>query len=203
MLDLKGSKIRLAELVRAELEPYLPGRRFTVCARSWRLLEAFDGLPVRRVASVGSRRQLGTLLDRFAGQRLDGVSIHERLLDDRVVAELRSVAGLVLTWPVNAPAPHASRADGGRRADQRSCGRHRAGCGGPSVSFLGSFVDAVWSVPSRFGELDGRYLLPALGLQLLTLVFRSLAWRGVLVAAYPGRRIPILSVGGAYAAGVP
>jgi uncharacterized membrane protein YbhN (UPF0104 family) len=70
------------------------------------------------------------------------------------------------------------------------------------VSFLGSFVDAVWSVPSRFGDLDGRYLLPALGLQLLTLVFRSFAWRGVLVAAYPGRRIPILSVGGAYAAGV-
>jgi glycerophosphoryl diester phosphodiesterase len=104
MLDLKGSKMRLAELVRAELEPYLPGRRFTVCARSWRLLEPFDGLPVRRVASVGSRRQLRALLDRFAGARLDGVSIHERLLDDRVVAELRSVAGLVLTWPVNVPA---------------------------------------------------------------------------------------------------
>ena len=70
------------------------------------------------------------------------------------------------------------------------------------MSILGSFVDAVESASDRFGQLDGRYLLPALGLQLLTLVFRSLAWRGVLVAAYPGRRIPVLSVGGAYAAGV-
>lgn len=70
------------------------------------------------------------------------------------------------------------------------------------MSFLGSFVDAVWSVPDRFGEVDARYLAPALCLQLLTLVFRALAWRGVLVAAYPGRRVPFLSIGGAYAAGV-
>jgi glycerophosphoryl diester phosphodiesterase len=104
MLDLKGSKRRLAEIVRAEIEPYVPGRRFTVCARSWGLLDAFDGLPVRRFASVGSRRQLHGLLRRFADTGVDGVSIHERLLDARVVAELRSVAGLVLTWPVNAPA---------------------------------------------------------------------------------------------------
>lgn len=104
MLDLKGSRRRLAEIVRAELEPYLPGRRFTVCARSWGLLDAFEGLPVRRFASVGSRRQLSSLLARFADTGVDGVSIHERLLDATVVAELRTVAGLVLTWPVNAPA---------------------------------------------------------------------------------------------------
>ena len=62
--------------------------------------------------------------------------------------------------------------------------------------------DAFDSASDRFGQLDGRFLLPALVLQLLTLVFRALAWRGVLVAAYPGRRISTLSVGGAYAAGV-
>ena len=104
MLDLKGRDARLAAIVRAELEPLLPDRRFTVCARSWELLEAFDGLPVRRFASVGSRRQLRTLLARYAHTGVDGVSIHERLLDARAVAELRAVAGLVLTWPVNAPA---------------------------------------------------------------------------------------------------
>lgn len=103
MLDLKGSDVRLSEIVRAGIEPYLPDRRFTVCARSWGLLDTFEGLPVRRFASVGSRRQIGHLVRRFAGSRLDGVSIHERLLDARVVAELRSVAGLVLTWPVNVP----------------------------------------------------------------------------------------------------
>jgi uncharacterized membrane protein YbhN (UPF0104 family) len=70
------------------------------------------------------------------------------------------------------------------------------------LSILGSIFNAVDSASDRLGQLDGRYLLPALSLQLLTLLFRSLAWRGVLVAAYPGRRIPILSVGAAYAAGV-
>jgi hypothetical protein len=104
MLDLKGANTHLAEIVRQELEPYMPARRFTVCARSWELLDAFDGLPVRRFASVGNRRQLRALLARFAERRLDGVSIHERLLDALVVAEVRSVAGLVLTWPVNVPA---------------------------------------------------------------------------------------------------
>lgn len=70
------------------------------------------------------------------------------------------------------------------------------------MSLLERVAEAVESASARFGELDGRYLLPALCLQLLTLVFRSLAWRGVIVAAYPGRRIPVLSVAGAYAAGV-
>jgi glycerophosphoryl diester phosphodiesterase len=104
MLDLKGSRRRLAELVRFEIEAYLPGRRFTVCARSWDLLDVFDGLPIRRFASAGSRRQLRALVRRFAGRRIDGVSVHARLLDARAVAELRTVADLVLTWPVNAPA---------------------------------------------------------------------------------------------------
>jgi glycerophosphoryl diester phosphodiesterase len=104
MLDLKGRDTRLAAIVRTELEPYVPERRFTVCARSWELLEAFVDLPVRRFASVGSRRQLRALLKRYAERGVDGVSIHERLLDARVIADLRVIAGLVLTWPVNAPA---------------------------------------------------------------------------------------------------
>jgi hypothetical protein len=54
----------------------------------------------------------------------------------------------------------------------------------------------------RVQELDGRFLAVALILQLATLGFRALAWRGVLAAAYPGTRIPVFSVGCAYAAGV-
>jgi hypothetical protein len=104
MLDLKGRDARLAAIVRTELEPFLPERRFTVCARSWELLEVFDDLPVRRFVSVGTRRQLRAVLGRYAETGVDGVSIHERLLDARVVTDLRAVAGLVLTWPVNAPA---------------------------------------------------------------------------------------------------
>lgn len=104
MLDLKGSRRRLAELVRDALLPHLPRRRFTVCARSWQLLDVFEGLPVRRFASAGSSRELRSLLRHFAGARVDGVSVHTRLLDARVVSEIRAVADLVLTWPVNAPA---------------------------------------------------------------------------------------------------
>jgi len=70
------------------------------------------------------------------------------------------------------------------------------------LSVFAALVDAVDAASDRFGQLDGRFLLPALVLQLGTLAFRSLAWRGVLVAAYPGRRISVLGVGGAYVAGV-
>jgi uncharacterized membrane protein YbhN (UPF0104 family) len=54
----------------------------------------------------------------------------------------------------------------------------------------------------RVEELDGRFLALALALQLATLSFRALAWRNVLAAAYPRQRIPVFSIGCAYAAGV-
>jgi uncharacterized membrane protein YbhN (UPF0104 family) len=51
-------------------------------------------------------------------------------------------------------------------------------------------------------DLDWRFLALALTLQLTTLAFRSLAWRNVLATAYPARRIPVFSLGCAYAAGI-
>ena len=63
------------------------------------------------------------------------------------------------------------------------------------LTFLSSAADAV-------AALDGRAVLVALALQAGNLVFRSLAWRNVLAAAYPERRIPLLGVGAAYAVGV-
>jgi uncharacterized membrane protein YbhN (UPF0104 family) len=51
-------------------------------------------------------------------------------------------------------------------------------------------------------DLDWRFLALALALQLTNLCFRALAWRNVLAAAYPQRRIPVISVGCAYAAGM-
>jgi len=101
LLDLKGPRKRLGELVAAALVPYLPDRRFTVCARSPRLLEPFDLLPVRRFHSVGSVRQLQAFFRRFEGSRVDGVSVHARLLDREVVRDLRRVADAIVTWPVN------------------------------------------------------------------------------------------------------
>lgn len=73
---------------------------------------------------------------------------------------------------------------------------------GGGVNVLASFVDALDSASERLGQLDGRFLLLALALHLSTLGLRALAWRGVLLAAYPGRRISAVSVGMAYAAGV-
>jgi glycerophosphoryl diester phosphodiesterase len=103
MLDLKGRVPRLAELVARAIDPYLGQRRLTVSARCWPLLEHFEGLPVRRLHSVRSERQLRALVRQSAGRRLDGVSIHERLLTLDAVAELRRIATVVMTWPVNEP----------------------------------------------------------------------------------------------------
>jgi glycerophosphoryl diester phosphodiesterase len=101
MLDLKGRELRLAHRVAEALagEPRPP--RVTVCSRNWALLRPLEGLEgVRLVHSVGSRRQLRALRRRFAGRRLDGISIHRDLLDARTVADLRARAELIMTWPV-------------------------------------------------------------------------------------------------------
>lgn len=103
MLDLKGPWPMLARLVRDAIEPIVEERPFSVCARWWPLLASFEGLPVRRVHSVGSARQLDLLLRRSAGRTLDAVVVPERLLDARVMAAIRSTADEVLTWPVNEP----------------------------------------------------------------------------------------------------
>jgi glycerophosphoryl diester phosphodiesterase len=100
MLDLKGRNTELTRLVLAELAKN--PRPITVCARSWRLLEPFVGRhDVRVVYSVGTRRELRTLLRRFRDRQIEGVSIHERLLDASTAAELRRLAATVLSWPVN------------------------------------------------------------------------------------------------------
>lgn len=99
LLDLKGWNRRLAELV---LDALPPGRRVAVCARSRALLAPFaDRADVRVFQSIGSRRQLRALLRRDDGLVVDGFSIHERLLDERVVGELRRRAAVVISWPVN------------------------------------------------------------------------------------------------------
>ena len=99
MLDLKGRSPRLAGLVLAALPA---GRPVTVCARSRRLLAPFVGLPhVRLLQSAGTRRQVQALLRRPYLLELDGVAVHERLLDERIVSELRRRCSLILSWPVN------------------------------------------------------------------------------------------------------
>lgn len=101
MLDLKGRSRRIAPLTAAAIRPYAETRLLTVIARCWRLLDQFADLNVRRVHSVGTARQLRALLAQPRGTLLDGISIHERLLDARTADELRRVAATIMTWPVN------------------------------------------------------------------------------------------------------
>jgi glycerophosphoryl diester phosphodiesterase len=104
MLDLKGRSPRLARLVRAAIDARRIDHPITVCARDWRLLDAFRGTDrIRTVCSVGSRRGLRRLLAERRAERLGGISIHEKLLDEPTVRELTQVADVVMTWPVNTP----------------------------------------------------------------------------------------------------
>lgn len=67
------------------------------------------------------------------------------------------------------------------------------------VAGLSHGLDAL---TDPFGKLDPRFAAAALAFQAANLVFRAAAWRNVLVAAYPNRRVSLLGMGAAYAAGV-
>jgi len=97
LLDVKGLRRRIVTLVRRELASHRGA--VVLCARSRRVFDALRAEPGARVVrSIGSRRQLRSILLR--NERLDGVSIHARLLDPAVVARLRRISDVILTWPV-------------------------------------------------------------------------------------------------------
>lgn len=61
--------------------------------------------------------------------------------------------------------------------------------------------EAFGAAVDRIATLDARFLLPALALQLGTLVLKSVAWRNVLAAAHPSTHVPLFRIGCAYVAG--
>lgn len=65
-----------------------------------------------------------------------------------------------------------------------------------------ALVGGIDAVADQFGALDGRMVALALALHVANHLLRSLAWRNVLAAAYPGTRVPYLGVASAYALGV-
>jgi uncharacterized membrane protein YbhN (UPF0104 family) len=69
------------------------------------------------------------------------------------------------------------------------------------VNLLDRGIEALEAASDQLVALDGRFLLPALLLQLGNLTCRALVWRSVLAAAYPNQKIPITSVAGPYVAG--
>lgn len=62
--------------------------------------------------------------------------------------------------------------------------------------------DAIGSIAGPFGDLDGRLVALALALHVTNHLLRSVAWRNVLAAAYPGARVPLTGIASAYALGV-
>jgi glycerophosphoryl diester phosphodiesterase len=102
VLDLKGPDPRLGRRVLAALRSVDGPRRITICSRSWTQLRRFRHEPgVRVLHSAGSTLQLAWLLRRARRGRVEGVSVHARLLTPRTAALLRGRVGLVLSWPVN------------------------------------------------------------------------------------------------------
>jgi hypothetical protein len=102
ILDLKGADRRLPALVAGALAERPVTGPVMLCARAWPLLDLVPAAPgLRRIHSVGTRRQLEALRRRFADRRLEGISIHRRLLDAETVRDLRARAAVVMSWPVH------------------------------------------------------------------------------------------------------
>jgi glycerophosphoryl diester phosphodiesterase len=106
MLDMKGRRVssaRSAARLLHERGHHLP---VVVCSRYWPAVDTMAAqLPfVRSVLSARTRPELSRLLTRLASSPAGstyGVSVHCSLLDEPVVARLRSQVEVVMTWPVN------------------------------------------------------------------------------------------------------
>jgi glycosyltransferase 2 family protein len=69
-------------------------------------------------------------------------------------------------------------------------------------SVFGALAHGADALSDPFSRLDARFAVAALVFQAANLLFRATAWRNVLVAAYPDRRVSLLGVSAAYVAGV-
>lgn len=102
MLDLKGPDPRLAGAVMRAAQDWRAARSLIACSRAWRTVDGLLGTSgLRTLHSVGSARQLRTLLRRYRPDTLEGVSIDRALLTPTVVSLLRERAPHVWSWPVN------------------------------------------------------------------------------------------------------
>ena len=158
------------------------------------LLPTWTG--VRLFQSVGSRRQLRRLL-----RTEDGLAPGRRL-DPRATARRargRSPGGvgpIVMSWPVNS----LERATGARAARYPRADQRRPAASARLV--VNTALATLDSLSDQIAALDARWILVALAFQLGNLSCRAIAWRGILVPAYPSARVRLARRGAAYAAGV-
>jgi glycerophosphoryl diester phosphodiesterase len=102
MIDLKGTRPGVAAAVARALDEHSPDTAFTVCTKTWSMLDEF-GPRVRRVLSASNRVSLLRLRRRLRTAPSYGVSVRLSLLTPSVVAELRARTQLVMTWSVETP----------------------------------------------------------------------------------------------------
>lgn len=101
LVDVKGWRPWTGQRIAAAMAVGAPGRRYAVCGRRWRLLEAFAPVPEARVVwSAGSRRELSRLLRRLEARPAWGVSVRRQLLTPALVARLRERVHVVMAWHV-------------------------------------------------------------------------------------------------------
>jgi glycerophosphoryl diester phosphodiesterase len=146
MLDLKGIHPRLAGSVAGLLRTVAPGASIAICARNWRMLDAFaDDPAVRLIPSAGSQRGLRRLLTTFRSapsswpgrRQAFGVSVRRTLLTRDAVAELHQSVEKVLTWPV----------------DTRSALGHAVSLGVSGV--IGRNIDVLRDLPPQLDAAEG------------------------------------------------
>ena len=104
ILDLKGPDPRLPRAVLDAATGWLSARRLIVSSRVWRHLDVLrHRAGISTFYSVGSSRQLSSLLRRYGPDGIPGVCVHRRLLAAAVCAALRERSSELWTWPVDDP----------------------------------------------------------------------------------------------------
>ena len=67
---------------------------------------------------------------------------------------------------------------------------------------MSDFFHALKVFGDQLASVEWKYLAIALGLHFLKLAFRAYAWRAILMASYPGKKVRFSSIFGAYIVGV-
>lgn len=110
-IDCKGPDPRLAAAIQQVIAP---GRPLTVSSKAWWVLHRFAGRArTRIIRSAGNRFELFVLRRVPSRVRIDGVVVHERLLDRRTLSALQERFGQVFTWAVADRARAEALRDGG------------------------------------------------------------------------------------------
>jgi glycerophosphoryl diester phosphodiesterase len=102
MLDLKGVLPGLPRTVANVLGTRAPDVAITICSKHWWMLDTF-GPGVLPVLSASNRISLARLRRRLAAAPTYGVSVALDLVTPQLVAQLKTRADVVMTWPVDSP----------------------------------------------------------------------------------------------------